>query len=131
MSRPLSPGYGSERPAGGAELAAWIFMRSSGVLLLLLAIGHLFIMHVFNSIHSIDYEFVARRYGFLFWRLYDLAMLWLAMLHGLNGLRTILDEVLRPARRRTAIRLLYALGILFLGLGTWVILAFRPLGAAA
>ena len=48
-----------ERPSGGVELVAWLFMRFSGVLLLFLALGHLFIMHVINSIHEIDYDFVA------------------------------------------------------------------------
>ncbi len=119
--------YGSrERPTGGAELYAWIFMRLSGVALLLLALGHLFIMHVFNSIHSIDYDFVAARYTRLFWRGYDMAMLWLAMVHGLNGLRTILDDYLQPARRAAAVKLLYLVGIAFLALGTWAIISFQP-----
>lgn len=119
--------YGSRpRPTGGAELYAWLFMRASGVLLLLLALGHLFIMHVFNSVHDIDYDFVAARYMRLFWRGYDMAMLWLAMVHGLNGIRTLADDYLRPPLRLWAIRLIYATGIAFLILGTWVIIAFRP-----
>ena len=119
--------YGSRpRPTGGAELYAWLFMRLSGVLLLILALGHLFIMHVFNSVHDIDYDFVAARYIGLFWRGYDGLMLWLAMLHGMNGMRTLLDDYLKPPLRAWAVRLLYAVGIAFLMLGTWVIIAFRP-----
>jgi len=115
-----------ERPAGGLELYAWLFMRISGVLLLLLALGHLFIMHVFNSIHVIDYDFVANRYQHLFWRFYDLALLWLALLHGLNGFRMIADDYLRPGARGIAVRLLFAGGLFFLVLGSWVIFAFQP-----
>lgn len=114
------------RPAGGAELYAWVFMRLSGVLLLVLALGHLFIMHVFNSIHQIDYDFVAQRYLQWFWRAYDLAMLWLAMLHGANGARTLLDDYLRPSARGWAVKALYLAGVLFLLLGTWVIISFQP-----
>ena len=123
----MSGSYGAHpRPSGGIELTAWLFMRISGVLLLVLALGHLFIMHVFNNIHTIDYDFVAARYLRWFWRAYDLLMLWLAMIHGLNGLRTLLDDYLKPPARGLAIKALYLSGILFLILGTWVILAFQP-----
>lgn len=117
---------GHPRPAGGLELYAWLFMRGSGVVLLLLALGHLFIMHVFNSVHEIDYDFVAARYARLFWRAYDLVMLWLAMLHGVNGARILLDDYLKAPLRGLAVKALYGIGILFLALGTWVIIAFRP-----
>jgi len=101
-------------------------MRVSGIVLLLLALGHLFIMHVFNSVHTIDFNFVASRYRIFFWRAYDLGMLWLAMLHGGNGLRTLFDDYLRPPLRGWAVKLLYGVGILFLALGSWVIVAFKP-----
>ena len=123
----MSTVYGSRpRPESGTELVAWLFMRVSGVVLLLLALGHLFIMHVFNSVHVIDYNFVAARYARLFWRVYDLAMLWLALLHGLNGARILLDDYLRPPVRGLAVKALYGVGVAFLVLGTWVIVAFRP-----
>lgn len=119
--------YGTRaKPSGGVEFYAWIFMRLSGLLLLFLALGHLFIMHVFNSIHVIDYDFVAARYARLFWRGYDMALLWLAMIHGLNGMRTILDDYLKGNARRMAVRALYVIGVSFLVLGTYVIVAFQP-----
>jgi len=43
------------------ELYAWFFMRVSGLFLVLLAAGHMFIMHVFNDTLNLDYEFVAAR----------------------------------------------------------------------
>lgn len=123
----MSGSFGAHpRPAGGAELTAWVFMRISGVALLLLALGHLFLMHVFNSVHTIDYNFVAQRYLKLFWRGYDLTMLWLAMLHGVNGLRTLADDYLKPPARGLTVKALYAVGAMSLALGTWVIIAFRP-----
>ena len=119
--------YGSRsRPSGGAELWAWLFMRVSGLLLLVLALGHLFIMHVFNSVHGIDDNFVSARYLKLFWRGYDLAMLWLAGIHWLNGLRVLADDYLRGFKRDFAVRFLYGMAALFLALGTWVIAAFQP-----
>ncbi len=119
-------GHAHPRPSGGVELYAWLFMRISGVVLLILALGHLFIMHVFNSVHAIDYDFVAARYMRLFWRVYDGAMLWLAMIHGLNGVRTLVDDYLRPPLRGWGVKSMYGVGILFLALGTWVVVAFQP-----
>ena len=126
-SDPISAHGSRQRPSGGVELYAWLFMRISGLLLLILALGHLFIMHVFNSIHTINYDFVAARYLSIFWRGYDLAMLWLAMIHGLNGLRVLADDYLRPSVRGFVVKGIYLAGIIFLILGTWVIIAFQPM----
>ncbi len=41
---------------------------------------------------------MAGRWASPFWQVWDLAMLWLAMLHGANGLRTVINDY---AERRT------------------------------
>ncbi len=114
------------RPSGGIELYAWLFMRVSGLALLFLALGHFFIMHVFNSVYTIDYNFVAQRYLGLFWRGYDLTMLWLAMVHGANGARTLIDDYCRPPFRGWGVKILYVAAGSLLILGTWVIIMFQP-----
>src|SRR5207245_9289939 len=78
-------GSSRPRPESGVELYAWVFMRLSGILLLVLALVHLFVMHVVNNVDAIDFRFVAQRYATPFWRTFDLMMLWLALIHGLNG----------------------------------------------
>lgn len=112
------------------ELYTWLFMRVSGILLLVLALGHLAIMHLINSVDTIDYDFVANRWSgdwALLWRSYDWLMLFLALLHGLNGLRTILDDYLRPGGWRTVwMSALYSFGLIFLVIGTIVIVTFQP-----
>ena len=113
------------RPEGGFELWAWLFMRVSGVLLLALALGHLVIMHLINNVDNINFAFVAARYRGAFWRAYDLALLLLALFHGLNGLRTICDDHLRGIWKRVAFCAVVIVGILFGTLGSWVILAFQ------
>ncbi len=125
--------YRSGRPAptdSSFELFAWFFMRVSGVLLLLLALGHLSIMHLINSINTVDYAFVAGRWTGrmgLFWRSYDGLMLFLALLHGLNGLRTILDDYLRPGGVRTFwMSVMYTFGAILLFLGFLTIITFTP-----
>jgi succinate dehydrogenase / fumarate reductase, membrane anchor subunit len=118
---------GRPRPAGGKELYAWIFMRASGLALVLLALGHLVIMHLINSIDNINFEFVAQRYETPFWKVYDLLMLVLALGHGCNGVRTVLEDYLhRPAIRKGSIALLFIVGIALLALGTYVTVTFNP-----
>ena len=118
---------GRPRPESGFELYAWLFMRVSGAVLLLLALGHLAIMHVINNIEVIDYQFVARRYATPFWRTYDLVMLWLALLHGLNGTRTFIEDYVGAHGWRVfSLASLYVVGFVFLALGSLVILTFQP-----
>ena len=117
------------RPESGMELYAWLFMRVSGLVLLFMALGHLAIMHVINNIETIDYQFVANRFRTPFWRTYDLVMLWLALIHGLNGLRTLIEDYIGARGWRVfSLASLYVVGFLFLALGSLVILTFQPVG---
>ena len=54
---------GRERPAGGFELWSWLFMRISGLVLLILAVGHVLIMHVLDEgVDRVNFGFVAARW---------------------------------------------------------------------
>jgi succinate dehydrogenase / fumarate reductase membrane anchor subunit len=122
-------GAGRPRPESGLELYAWMFMRVSGVVLLFLALGHLLIMHIINNVANIDFQFVARRYATPFWRTYDLVMLWLALIHGLNGIRTLVGDYVRPKGWQVAtLASLYVFGFILLALGSLTILTFQPHG---
>ena len=120
-------GSSRPRPESGVELYAWVFMRLSGILLLVLALVHLFVMHVVNNVDAIDFRFVAQRYATPFWRTFDLMMLWLALIHGLNGLRTVVIDYVRPRGWRfDSLASIYVIGFVFLALGSLVILTFEP-----
>jgi succinate dehydrogenase / fumarate reductase membrane anchor subunit len=120
-------GAGNPRPESGLELYAWIFMRISGLLLLFLALGHLLIMHIIHNVDHIDFQFVAARYATPFWRTYDLLMLWLAMIHGVNGIRTVLiDYMSGRGWRVVSLASLFVLGFVLLTLGSIAILTFQP-----
>ena len=120
-------GAGRARPESGLELYAWMFMRVSGVALLFLALGHLLIMHIINNVDNIDFRFVARRYATPFWRTYDLVMLWLALIHGLNGIRMLVGDYVRPKGWQVAtLASLYVFGFVLLSLGSITILTFKP-----
>jgi succinate dehydrogenase / fumarate reductase membrane anchor subunit len=118
------------KPLGGFELAAWYFMRISGLLLVFLALGHLFITHILNNVENINYEFVSNRWADpttgVVWRLWDLTMINLAMLHGFNGLRQVLDEyVVRRNRRVLTHTLIWSAAIFLMGIGTYAIFMFE------
>jgi len=118
------------KPLGGFELVAWFFMRISGLVLVFLALGHLFITHILNNVENINYEFVSNRWADpktgVIWRLWDLTMINLAMLHGFNGLRQVLDEyVVRRNRRVLAHTLIWSAAIFLMGIGTYAILMFE------
>lgn len=110
------------------EMYSWIFMRMSGLLLVVLVLGHLLIMNVLDGgVQRINFGFVAGRWASPFWRTWDLMQLWLAELHGTNGLRTIInDYAVRDTTRFWLKMLLYASAFLVLMLGTLVIFTFDP-----
>jgi len=123
----LSGAGGRARPTGGLELYAWLFMRVSGILLLLLALGHLAIMHLIHSVDEINFAFVAGRWANPLWRLYDWMLLTLALVHGFNGLRVMVDDYVRQAGwRMICLVVVYALTFFFLIAGSMVVLTFQP-----
>ena len=127
LAKPRSP----RRPAtsrSNVELYSWLFMRLSGLALIVLVLGHLFIMTILDGgVHRINWGFVAGRWSSPFWQFWDLSMLWLAQLHGGNGVRTIIDDYARKdATRRWLKILLYVSMALILALGSYVIFSFDP-----
>jgi succinate dehydrogenase / fumarate reductase membrane anchor subunit len=117
---------GRERPVGGFELWTWLFMRISGIVLLVLAVGHIIIMHaVGDGVGRVNFAFVAVRWGSPFWRAWDWAMLVLALVHGINGLRNItLDYVPLPGARFAINMFFYTLGFGLFVLGTVIVFTF-------
>lgn len=83
--------YGS---SGRFEVLSWYFMRVSGAVLLLIAVFHLMLMHVVIGVDSINYSMIIGRWASPWWRLYDLALLFFALLHGTNGARWVIDDYL-------------------------------------
>ncbi len=121
--RPSQSGRGTN-----FEMYAWIFMRMSGLLLVFLVLGHLFIMLLLDDgVRRVNFGFVAGRWASPFWRTWDLLQLWLAQLHGTNGLRVIINDYAeRDGTRFWLKSLLYTASFLVLVLGTLVIFTFDP-----
>ncbi len=113
---------------GNFEMVAWLFMRLSGIVLVVLVIGHLLIQLVLDGgVSKIGFAFVAGRWASPFWQVWDLLMLWLAMLHGANGLRTVINDYAERANTRLWLKgLLYTATVFTILLGTLVIFTFDP-----
>jgi succinate dehydrogenase / fumarate reductase, membrane anchor subunit len=120
--------YGATaRPHGGFELFSWYFFRISGVILIFLVIIHLILMHVTNDVSQTVYDYVAARYANPFWRVYDLVLLTLALLHGLNGLRILIDDnVRRHGWRLAAQSVVWTIALVFWLTGMMTIITFHP-----
>ncbi len=115
--------------ASGRERFWWIFMRLSGLALVLLALGHMFIMHVLVVLtgDQIDFAFVQSRWGTPFWRIYDLLLLVLAFMHGVNGARIVIsDYVAHRTARSLIIGVLLFISAAWLILGIAIIALFDP-----
>ena len=83
------------------EVIAWKWMRYSGLLLIPLAWGHVLIQDVMVGVDRIDLDYVAMRWAYLGWRIYDLFLLVFALAHGINGLRqVVLDFVAKKKNIR-------------------------------
>ena len=110
------------------ELYSWLFMRLSGLLLTFLVLGHLCIMLVLDGgVEKINFAFVAGRWASPFWQVWDLLTLWLATLHGVNGLRTVINDYAERDGTRLALKaLLYSAALLMIFLGSLVIFTFTP-----
>ncbi|HVQ87079.1 MAG TPA: succinate dehydrogenase hydrophobic membrane anchor subunit [Actinomycetes bacterium] len=110
------------------ELYSWLFMRISGLVLIVLVLGHLLIMNVLDGgVQRINFAFVAGRWSSPFWQVWDLLMLWLAELHGGNGLRVIINDYAENSTSRMLLKAaLYSSLVLILFTGTLVIFTFDP-----
>ena len=110
------------------ERLGWIFMRVSGFFLIALIFTHL-IVNVLQDggVHAIDFAFVAGKLANPFWQWFDVALLWLALIHGTNGMRVVIEDyVYRPGLKRVLLGSLGLSTVALLVLGTLVVFTLDP-----
>ena len=128
------PNSPRSRKAANWEKYGWIYMRISGPLLIVLIFVHLISNLVVpdGGIKAIDFAFVAGKWAAPFWQWWDLAMLWLAMLHGTNGMRTVINDYTEhEGVRKTLVFSLWGVCAALILLGTLVIFTFDPCPAGS
>jgi succinate dehydrogenase / fumarate reductase membrane anchor subunit len=125
IETPRSP---RNRKSANREKLAWLFMRGSGAVLIVLIFGHLFInLFSGDGIKAIDFAFVAGKWANPLWQIWDTLMLWLALIHGTNGMRTLVNDYTeREGIRKTLNASLWTICILLIVLGTLVTTTFDP-----
>jgi succinate dehydrogenase / fumarate reductase, membrane anchor subunit len=113
------------RPRQNFETWSWFFMRVSGLTLIFMALLHFSITHIVYDVVETDAAFVASRWENPLWRAYDWVLLALGLVHGVIGMRTIVDDYVRtPGRRAATKAALYTVtGVLF-SYGTLTIVTF-------
>ena len=123
-------GGGYARPAGGRsnfELWSWFFMRVSGLLLIFLALYHLVWWNLVVGVEHLDSELVISRWNNPLFRLFNVALISFAMLHGLNGARySIEDYVRKPGAQAATKAVVYTLVLGTLAFGIFALLTFDP-----
>lgn len=112
---------------------AWIFMRVSGVVLIGLIFTHLTVnLMQDGGVKAIDFAFVAGKLANPFWQWFDVTLLWLALIHGSNGMRVIIDDyVYRTGMKRVLLVSLVVSTTTLIVLGTLVIFTLDPCPAGS
>ncbi len=109
----------------GLEKAYWYFLRVSGVALVFLAGGHLFVTHYLNVPSETTFDFVSARWANPLWRTFDTLLLLAALWHGLIGMRFSIADYLRSrGARQVGYGALWIFGAVFTVLGLVTIITF-------
>ena len=109
------------------ERRAFLFMRVSGILLLVLAVGHMMIQHVLNSSANLTIQFVAERWNSWGWKVYDMLLLIFAYLHGMNGFRNVLGDYIHSDGSMKAVNIILgAFAVITIIVAGFAIAAFNP-----
>lgn len=114
------------------ERRAFLFMRLSGIALLVLAVGHLLIQHVLSSSTSLTLQIVADTWNNWGWKAYDMLLLIFAITHGFNGLRNVLEDYIHNRQRVKVVNaILLVFMIITIAWSAVAIAAFDPEAARA
>ena len=115
------------------EQWGWIYMRVSGVVLVVLIFGHLFVnLMVGEGVSALNFAFVAGKLTTPFWMVWDVLMLWLALIHGGNGMRTLVNDYATQRLTRGILKsAILAAVVILIVLGTLVVFTFDPCPAGS
>lgn len=118
----------NRRTLGGAPKWSWIFQRVSGVLLIVLIFTHLFVnLLTGDGVNQIDFAFVSGKWANPLWQWWAVTMLVLAMIHGTNGMRLLVEDYARrPFVRHMLLWALNIAMVVTIVLGTLVVFTLDP-----
>lgn len=112
--------YGSQ--TSGAK--SWFMQRITGILLVVMLIGHYILMHA-NPESGHTYKAVMERLHQPIWKIIDLSFVTLGLWHGLNGTWNVIrDFQMKPKWSITIYTIIVIIAIAFWFLGLNTILSF-------
>ena len=120
--------FTADKRPSSSEVWWWFFMRISGIILVFLVLIHLYVIHlVGEGVERVSFEFVSQRWESVGWKTFDWLMLVLALLHGANGARIVVDDYVQsPGKRAVVKTLLYTSTATLMVMGTAVLVTFDP-----
>ncbi len=106
---------------------AWWFQRISGSFLIILIFIHFIDVHFIFGVENLEYETVAEKWNKPFWRIMDALMLVFGMIHGANGIESILLDY-KKIRKYKAYWIFFirAISAVTIIIGSWIIVTFSP-----
>jgi succinate dehydrogenase / fumarate reductase membrane anchor subunit len=122
---------GRPRPQGGGfELAAWYYMRLSGVALFVLALTHFSVQHFLSdpSTQTANWVF-AEAWNNALRRGLDWLMLVFVLSHMFLGARTVTMDYVKGGPRILVLSALYLLAFVVFAMGTIVVFTVKMPGA--
>lgn len=133
IEAPRTPARPAPKRGVNWEKWGWIYMRASGVVLIVLIFGHLFVnLMVGEGVKAVDFGFVGGKWAQPFWQWWDVAMLWLALIHGANGMRTIVNDYTTRGTVQNVLKgALLVSAVALIVLGTLVVFTFEPCPAGS
>ena len=109
------------------ERTAYLFMRLSGILLLWLAVSHVFLQLVLSDVHDLNVSVVADNWSNWGRRLSEWLLLIFSLSHGLNGLRNVLEDYIHNDGVIKAIRgVMVAFFVITIVVVSYAIFTFDP-----
>lgn len=93
-----------------------MLIRGTGLLLVVLALGHFALTHIITDVAATGGDFIGRRWANVGWVIWDAALLFAALAHAGAGLRAIIRDY-APSRARTLFGIAVAVLCAFFALG--------------
>ncbi len=111
------------QPVATSEARWWLWLRITGVLMVLFVFPHVIIKDVIVGVHNIDTEYVAQVWENVLVRVFDFLLLFTTFTHGMVGLRQVLmDFVHSPSGRKTTTWILAVIWFVVTVMGTMAII---------
>jgi len=110
---------------------SYIALRTTGLLLAVLALGHFIITHITNDVAMTDSSFVISRWSSTIWVVWDVLLLTSALIHAFAGLAVVVHDYSKnPKSRLRTLRLLsiFVMFLLITGLLVMAVSLYRIYG---